>query len=108
MPGAELGEGLVVSRAGGSPSAARPGRCSVIRTTSRRLGGARPLDVANRRARRVWVLHHRHLAGQLREQPHAAADDVVEVDGAVEERRIARFSAALIGLTVVSRSTKSR
>ena len=43
------------------------------------------LDVAHRRARQRRVLHDGDLAGQRREQAHGAVDDVVEVDGALEE-----------------------
>ena len=38
-----------------------------------------------RRARQRRVLHDRDLAGELREQPDGAGDDVVEVDRAVQE-----------------------
>ncbi len=44
------------------------------------------LDVPHGRARQRRVLHHRDLAGQLGEQPDAALDDVVEVDGPLEQR----------------------
>ena len=43
------------------------------------------LDVTDLGPRQRRVLHDRDLAGELREQPDAAADDVVEVDGAFEE-----------------------
>ena len=43
------------------------------------------LDVADLRPRERRVLDDRHLAGQLGEQPHAAAHHVVEVDRAFEE-----------------------
>ena len=50
-------------------------------------GGAQhhQLDVAHRRARQRRVLHDRHLPGQLRQQPHRAVDDVVEVDRSFEQ-----------------------
>ena len=44
------------------------------------------LEVAHGAARQRRVLHDGHLARQLREQAHRAAHDVVEVDGALEER----------------------
>ena len=43
------------------------------------------LDVAHRRAGQRRVLHDRDLPGQRGEQAHGAVDDVVEVDGALEE-----------------------
>ena len=43
------------------------------------------LDVTHRRSGQRRVLHDGDLTGELREQPHAAVDDVVEVEGAVEE-----------------------
>jgi hypothetical protein len=54
------------------------------------------------------VLDDRDLPGELREQPHRAVDDVVEVDRAVQELWIALRSGHVIGLTVESRSTNSR
>ena len=50
-------------------------------------GGERDdLAVPHRGAGERRVLHDGHLPGELGEQPHAAAHDVVEVDRAVEER----------------------
>ena len=43
------------------------------------------LDVTDRGPGEGGVLHDRDLVGQLREQPHRAVHDVVEVDRAVEE-----------------------
>ena len=67
-------------------------RCSTrpvlrISTTSSRVVAERDqLDVAHGRAGQRGVLHDGDLAGQLREQPHRALHDVVEVDRAVEDR----------------------
>ena len=43
------------------------------------------LDVTHRRPRERRVLHDGDLPGQRRQQAHGAVDDVVEVDGALEE-----------------------
>ena len=43
------------------------------------------LDVAHLRPRQRRVLHDRHLAGHLSEQPHGPQHDVVEVDRTFEE-----------------------
>ena len=74
----------------GSPPASTS-RCStrpvfVMSTTSSRPAAERhQLDVPHGRPGQRRVLHHRDLVGQLGEQPHRAVDDVVEVDGAVEQ-----------------------
>ena len=66
-------------------------RCStrpvLVMTTSSTRDGVRATSSTWRTLDRIsdGILHDRDLAGQLREQPHRAPDDVVEVDGAVEE-----------------------
>ena len=42
-------------------------------------------QMANGRGRQRRVLHHRHLAGQLSEQPHRTPQHVVEVDTGLQE-----------------------
>ena len=72
-------------------------------------GGHRhDLHVTYLGARERRVLHDRDLARQLGQQADTAPHHVIEVDGAFEEVSIARRSATDIGLTVDSRSTKSR
>lgn len=52
-----------------------------MRTRSRRAGCQRDhLEVANRRRGQRRVLDNRDLTGQLREQSHTAAQNVVEID----------------------------
>ena len=59
---------------------------SVITTSSSRAGvSATTSRWRTDRRRQRRVLHDRDLTGQLRQQPHRAAQHVVEVDAGLEE-----------------------
>ncbi len=111
----------VLRRARNSPSTSSPIACgrSITRCSTR------PALVMSTRSNRCWregddldvphgrpsegrVLDDGDLLGQLGQQPHAAVNDVVQVDRPWRNVPIARRSAGVSGLTLVKRSTKSR